>query len=209
MANMNTEKSYQEKKEARMQKKEEERRANQMQRSGKKFGHYFVVTAIIFAIGYGFYFLAKNSTPKGEDFSKSVPVLKNTDHVDIGETVIEYNSDPPTSGQHYAQTARSGFREDTIADEHIVHNLEHGDIWISYNPRISESVKNELKQFAAAKVIITPRESNENDISLAAWGRLDVLNIENDALPIERIENFIKRYINKGPERIHGASGGV
>jgi len=67
----------------------------------------------------------------------------------------------------------------------------------------------ELKQFGAAKVIITPREANETDIAVAAWGRLDIFDIKNDTMPIERVKDFIKRYTNKGPEQVPGASGGI
>ncbi|MBI2039252.1 MAG: DUF3105 domain-containing protein [Candidatus Niyogibacteria bacterium] len=86
---------------------------------------------------------------------------------------------------------------------------EYNSIWIAYHPRIADEIKEELKQFAAAKVIITPREANETDIALAAWGRLDAFNVENNGLPAQRINDFITRYINKGPEKVSGASGGV
>ena len=130
-------------------------------------------------------------------------------HIAEGSPLSEYNSNPPTSGPHYVQTARSGFRNESISDQNIIHNLEHGDVWIAYHPRILETVRDGLKQFAAAKVIITPREDNETDIALVAWGRLDTFNVENDVLPEQRIKDFIARYSNKGPERISGASGGI
>ena len=71
------------------------------------------------------------------------------------------------------------------------------------------AIKEELKQFGAAKVIITPREANETDIALAAWGRLDTFNLDGKALPVERITDFIKRYANQGPEKVPQASGGI
>ena len=173
-----------------------------------KLKKYAIITIIIVAIGYGIYILAQSASPKGKDFSRPIPIIGES-HIAIDDQLPEYNSNPPTSGPHYGQTARSGFREEAIPDQNIIHNLEHGDIWIAYHPRIADEIKEELKQFAAAKVIITPREANETDIALAAWGRLDAFNTEGGALPIERIKDFIKRYSNKGPERISGASGGI
>ena len=87
------------------------------------------------------------------------------------------------------------------SDEQLIHNLEHGDIWIAYHPRINEEVRGELKDFAAAKVIVTSREANEFDISLVAWGRVDAFNLEV-GLDDQRINDFILRYINRGPEKI-------
>jgi len=170
-----------------------------------KYGAFaFVAVAIL----YGLYLLAQNAEPKSEDFSRAVSEMEAT-HIATDSPLSEYNSNPPTSGPHYVQTAKSGFREEEIPDQNIIHNLEHGDVWIAYHPRISETVMEGLKQFAAAKVIITPRTANETDIALVAWGRLDTFNIENDVLPEQRIKDFIARYSNKGPERVPGASGGI
>lgn len=175
----------------------------------KKLRNYAIAGVIILAAGFGIYLLARATAPKGEDFSRAIPIMKNINHVAVGSPLPQYTSNPPTSGPHYGQTARSGFREKAIADQNIIHNLEHGDVWIAYHPRVSDEIKKQLKEFGAAKVIITPRETNDTDITLAAWGRLDAFNIENNALPAERVSDFIKRYTNKGPERIPGASGGI
>jgi len=124
-------------------------------------------------------------------------------------TELAVTSMPPTSGPHFGQVASAGLRDEEIPDGHLVHNLEHGDIWISYNPRISEDTISQLKQFLDGKVVITPRSENEQDIVLAAWGRLDSFNIDESGLPVERIEDFIKRYKLTGPERITSPSIGI
>jgi len=168
-------------------------------------GILFVVLVLIV---YSIYAGIKSRIPQGEDLSVAVPVM-GADHISVGSYEGTYNSNPPTSGPHYEQTARSGFREDTITDGHLIHNLEHGDIWVSYHPRIKEDAKMALKKFAGLKVVITPREENDTDIALAAWGRLDSFNLENGVVPEQRIRDFINRYINHGPERVTGASGGI
>lgn len=199
---------YQSKRERREQRREEERRARQRNRFMRQVQNYAIAAISAIAIGFGLYFLMQGAAPEGEDFSRPVPVM-GEEHINIGSPLPEYNSNPPTSGPHYEQTARSGFREEEIPDQHIIHNLEHGDVWIAYHPRIADSAKEALKQFAAAKVIITPREANDADIALAAWGRLDTFDLENNAMPVTRIKDFIRRYTNKGPEQIFGASGGI
>ncbi|MBI1956977.1 MAG: DUF3105 domain-containing protein [Candidatus Niyogibacteria bacterium] len=199
---------YELRKEERQRQKEQERHAARSTRVIGRLRGYVIIAAVTVAVSYGIYFWAGSVAPKGEDFSRAVPSM-GENHIAVGSALPEYNSNPPTSGPHYGQTAQSGFREEAIADQHIIHNLEHGDIWIAYHPRIADEIKEELKQFAAAKVIITPREANETDIALAAWGRLDTFNVENNGLPAQRINDFITRYINKGPEKVSGASGGV
>lgn len=196
------------KREMRKQEQEIEQRARQRAHFTRALKNYTLVALIIVVVGYGIYFLVKSVAPKGKDFSRAISVME-AKHIAVGSQLSEYNSNPPTSGSHYGQTARSGFRDEAISDQNIIHNLEHGDIWIAYNPHIADGIKEELKQFRAAKVIITPREANDTDIALAAWGRLDKFNIENGVLPVGRIKDFIKRYTGRGPERVSGASGGI
>jgi hypothetical protein len=199
---------YQSKKEARQEKKNAEEGARKRQRLVSRLRNFAITAVVLVVIGFGLYLLLKGAAPQGEDLSQEISVMEAL-HIEPGNPLPEYTSDPPTSGPHYTQTVRSDFREEALPDQNIIHNLEHGDIWISYNPRIPDAIREDLKQFGAAKVVITPREANETDIALAAWGRLDTFNVEGDTLPIERIEDFIKRYTNQGPEQVPGASGGI
>ena len=68
--------------------------------------------------------------------SKPFPGQKIKDegrgHVDIG-TQVDYNSNPPTSGKHYADWVRSGFYSEPKDDRNLVHSLEHGYVIMSYN----------------------------------------------------------------------------
>jgi len=54
-------------------------------------------------------------------------------HIASGAAHPAYSSNPPTSGWHYASPARAGFYEEPIADETLIHNLEHGHVVISYD----------------------------------------------------------------------------
>ena len=58
-------------------------------------------------------------------------IMPTRRHISEG-TTVEYNTVPPTSGDHYARWAECGFEEFELVDERIVHNLEHGNIVISY-----------------------------------------------------------------------------
>ena len=174
----------------------------------RKIGKLIIIFAVIGIIGFGLVKFFESKEVKGEDFSRPVSVMGGG-HISTEAPMPEYTSDPPSSGPHYGQTAKTGFREEEVRDQNIIHNLEHGDIWISYNPRISEDIKSQLKQFAGGKVIITPREANETDIALVSWGRIDDFNIENGILDKQRIKDFIRRYTNLGPERVGPSTGGI
>lgn len=166
----------------------------------KKLGK-LVTLFVILALAALIYFWISSQKPKTPDLSKAYEI-QGAEHIQIGAPHPEYNSNPPSSGWHYAEPAKEEFYDKELSDEQVVHNLEHGDIWIAYNPRISQGMKDELKKLSKAKIITTARAKNEYDISLVAWGRVDSFNIENNALDIARIEDFIKRYRNKGPEKV-------
>lgn len=198
--------NYQEKKATKQGMKDRQRRQAKRQRRIKQFVQYFIALIVIGGIGFGLFLLLKEEAPLGQDYSASIPEL-GRGHIEVGSPRPDYNSNPPSSGLHYAETARTGFREEAIPDEHIVHNLEHGDIWIAFHPRISDEVKEKLKKFADGKVIVTPREANDFDISLVAWTRLDSFNIVNNVLDEQRIQGFLGRYINQGPEKVGPSAG--
>ena len=73
---------------------------------------------------------------------------------------------------------------------------------------ISVSERDVLRKFAAAKIIIAPREANDLDVSLVAWGRVDSFNLEEGEVSRQRIEDFITRYVNRGPERVSAPAQG-
>ena len=47
---------------------------------------------------------------------------------------VFYITLPPTSGDHWERWADCGFYDSGLPDELIVHNLEHGNIVVSYSP---------------------------------------------------------------------------
>lgn len=198
---------YEERKRAKQEAKNTSQKSTQREQSSKSFIGYIILILILLALGYGFFALIKNELPKGDDLSVEFED-QGTEHIKDGSDHLPYNSNPPSSGWHYANPALIGFygRNEDLPDEQVIHNIEHGDIWIAYNPNISDTILEELKKFDESKIIITPRQSNDFDISVVAWNRVDSFDVENETLDSQRIKDFITRYKNKGPERITGPS---
>ncbi len=123
------------------------------------------------------------------------------EHIAVNAPHPDYNSNPPTSGWHYARPAEWGVYKEELPDGTLIHNLEHGGIWISYKPDIPEDMRKTLEGFYdrwGRKIIVTPRANNDADIALAAWNRLDTFSVVEYS--DERVEKFIKAFRNKGPE---------
>lgn len=140
----------------------------------------------------------------GRMASRSMPGVafegQGQDHVPLG-TAFSYNSNPPTSGPHFAEPSDWGVFEEEIPDQVLIHNLEHGGVWIAYRPDTNPDVVGRLEAIAKAygrKVIMAPRSANDADISLAAWQRLDVFPAAE--FSEARVRRFIEAFRNKGPE---------
>ena len=128
----------------------------------------------------------------------SVPDQGRT-HVAPGQPHPPYNSNPPVSGWHYPSTASWGFHNSALPDELLIHNLEHGGIWITYKDDRNSAVVDPLVALAREfprKLVITHRPNNDNPLAVAAWGQLMKLDRYDRAA----IVDFYNRFKNKGPE---------
>lgn len=185
------------KKERRDQKRNEKERELEKARQSRKTKKIIKWTISIIIIGglmyWGIVAIVKsNEFRLGEQFK-----IQSRDHIEIGDRHEEYTTNPPTSGAH-GDPVRYGVYEEELLDENIVHNLEHGGIWISYIG-ISDDEITKLESIARKhprSVILTPRSKNNSPIAVVSWGRL----MKIDTVDMEKIEEYIKQNINKSPE---------
>ena len=185
---------YQIKQEEKAQALLAEQRNNKLVRLAK-LGIGMLVIVLIF---FGLYKLAsrpKASTP-GEFFK-----AQSRDHIKAEATHDDYNSNPPTGGWHNAQAVQSGIYDKELPDEQIIHNLEHGHIWIAYKPDLPSEQVDALARIAldyGSKIVMEPRAANDAPIALVAWQQLLKLN----AVDEPQIKAFIDAYRGHGPENV-------
>ena len=160
---------------------------------------YVIVIAIF--VGFGF-FLFKSSASKPKDLPGQTFENQGQTHITQGSTDHPaYNSNPPTSGDHWPSPAAWGAYDTTLPDEELVHNLEHGGIWISFEPgKLDASTIAQLKDFAHRYqlIIVEPRANDAAPISLAAWTHMENLDHYDESA----ILRFINAYYNQGPEKV-------
>jgi len=125
-------------------------------------------------------------------------------HIDNDQTV-EYSTSPATSGDHWATPMSCGFYEDGLSDERIVHNLEHGNIVVSYNLATDgevDQLRDALEGIGKNAIWGVTRSYDKipsGTVALAAWGVLDTMQEVDE----DRIKTFFDTYSGAlGPERI-------
>jgi hypothetical protein len=134
---------------------------------------------------------------------KPVPVLVNINHVAEGQRV-DYQDAPPSSGQHWSTPAGCGFYTESLPDERIVHNMEHGNVVVSYNftnPAQTTELRealDDVDQFDEWGVARPYDRIPDGQVSLTAWGRVHTMAGVNP----EEIELFFEAFAGSlGPER--------
>ena len=125
-------------------------------------------------------------------------------HIDNDQTV-EYSTSPATSGDHWATPISCGFYEDGLSDERIVHNLEHGNIVVSYNLATDgevDQLRDALEGIGKNAIWGVTRSYDKipsGTVALTAWGVLDTMQEVDE----DRIKTFFDTYSGAlGPERI-------
>lgn len=134
-------------------------------------------------------------------FKGTFTASQSRDHIAVGATHAPYATNPPSSGPHYENPAPIGVYDEQQPDEQLVHNLEHGQIWVSYKcpdgcPELVEQLKGVVKQYQL--YLFEPRKENPQKICLAAWEYIDCF----DDFDQQRIEAFFQQRENKGPEKL-------
>jgi hypothetical protein len=113
-----------------------------------------------------------NAIPGIVNFKKTEPdYLKAAQH-QYGP--ITYKQSPPVGGPHNPnwQRCQGDVYPAAIANEHAVHAMEHGAVWITYRPDLPKADVDKL----AAKVkgndymLMSPYPGLDKPISLQAWG---------------------------------------
>lgn len=117
--------------------------------------------------------------------------VESNDHT---ESAVEYAVVPPPGGPHHPVWARCGFYDEAVADEHVVHDLEHGAVWLAYSPELSAADVEVVHDLARAndKVIATPYDELPPGAAVvaSAWAR----QLAVDAVDDPRLEHFVIQY---------------
>ena len=136
-------------------------------------------------------------------------------HLEEGAPSPEYNSNPPTNGPHHGSPGENGFFETPVEAEHLIHNLEHGQIVFWYAPDAPDQVKQDLEAVVerepAASVAVPYDGATDYNFYMTAWNKLPSEPEEAfgtgysqgcDAVSQEVVDNFRREHQGKGPEPI-------
>ena len=122
--------------------------------------------------------------------------------------LAKWNTDPPTSGPHYGIPAIFGIYEEELEIARVVHNLEHGGIYILYGKDVPEATVEQLRSFYGdhkTGTIMAPLDRLGDKFALGAW----VVDGDTDngflakckTFDEDAVSTFFRTLQFRGPER--------
>ncbi|WP_040338325.1 DUF3105 domain-containing protein [Candidatus Blastococcus massiliensis] len=106
------------------------------------------------------------------------------------QTTVDYEQSPPVGGPHdfeWADCTGTVYDVD-IRPENAVHSLEHGAVWITYDPEVASDEDIETLADLADEPgrMLSPYEGLDSPISIQAWGH----QLKVDSAVDERLKQF-------------------
>lgn len=102
------------------------------------------------------------------------------------EATIDYEETPAAGGPHDPVWQNCGTYSMPIREEHAVHSMEHGAVWITYDPeRVDGESVAMLTSVHGANpyVLISPYPGLSSPLVVSAWNRqLDIAGVDDDRL---------------------------
>lgn len=110
---------------------------------------------------------------------------------------VKYSTTPPVGGDHNGTWLNCGIYTSPVANENAVHSMEHGAVWITYQPTLPAAQVTALQNDVRGKtyVILSPYQGMTSPVVASAWGRQLTLASASD----DRIAKFIATYA-QGPQ---------
>lgn len=104
---------------------------------------------------------------------------------------------PPAFGAHFSQWQNCGIYDQPVNLGNALHSMEHGAVWLTYSPDLSQSQVANLRDLVRGHsyVLMSPYPPQTKPVVLTAWS----VQLIIDALPDDRIAKFIA-YYEQGPQ---------
>ena len=130
--------------------------------------------------------------------------LPNTHVTTAVDYEATYGATPPAGGNHAGAWLNCGVYSEEQQNENAVHSLEHGAVWVTYDPEaLSESEVETLRDaMPSTYTILSPYPGLPAPVVASGWG----VQVQLDGVDDPRLADFITKYKESpdGPE--YGAS---
>lgn len=180
-----------ERRDAARQRRAQETRRRQRRERLLRWG---AIAAAVVVLGGGFLYLVLDSRPTGPPEGVVDTDETSRNHVQ-GE--VSYDTNPPAGGDHSPTWLNCGFYDEPVPNEHAVHSLEHGAVWIQYADDLDQASVDRIQQITndGTYLLASPFSDLPSPVVLSAWGK----QLQLDDIEDPRVEQFLESYV-RGPQ---------
>jgi hypothetical protein len=109
----------------------------------------------------------------------------------------EYGMTPPAGGDHFGAWLNCGVYSEPQQNENAVHSLEHGAVWVTYDPELVDQagVDTLVDSIPSTYTIVSPYADLPAPVVASAWGA----QVQLDGVDDPRLEQFIDQWY-KNPD---------
>lgn len=112
----------------------------------------------------------------------------------------EYGMTPPAGGDHWAGWLNCGVYSEPQENERAVHSLEHGAVWVTYDPEVVDAagVDRLRASLPDTYIVLSPFPGLPTPVVASAWG----YQVQLDGVDDPRLTAFVSQYWQsaEGPE---------
>ncbi|AWT35841.1 hypothetical protein GCM10008956_04340 [Deinococcus arenae] len=103
-----------------------------------------------------------------------------------------YKETPPVGGVHNSIWQHCGVYDRPIYNEHAVHSMEHGAVWVTYRPDLSQDDLATLNKLVDGRTytLLSPYPGLPTPVVISAWNRQLQVNRADDP----RLKRFLNTY---------------
>lgn len=176
----------------------------------------FAAIVVVFVVGLAVAavaFAAATSTSGNVSLPAGTQVYTENDHSHVSGTVT-YDHVPPAGGAHNPVQLNCGIYTVPVPNENAVHSMEHGAVWITYEPNLPPDQLAALQQLVSTHyvgseryLVLSPYAGIPSPIVASAWGYQLGLTSPSDP----RLVQFITQFAGggQGGEKGGPCTGGV
>ena len=180
------------------------------QKRNQRIGLIAGITGGVLVLALVIGFVVVGSTPKADPDDIEIEGLATfgtlaATHVD---TAVDYEADydmnPPAGGNHNAAWLNCGVYDQPQQNENAVHALEHGAVWVTYDPdALSEAEVETLRnEVPSTYSILSPYPGLPAPVVISAWSAQVQLHGVDDP----RLDSFVQKYWKSASAPEPGAS---
>ncbi|WP_067966970.1 DUF3105 domain-containing protein [Nocardiopsis trehalosi] len=107
---------------------------------------------------------------------------------------VDYEQQPPVGGDHHAIWQNCGVYDAPLSTMNAVHSLEHGAVWITYDPELPDDQVETLSSLYSngSYILVSPYDEADMPapIVASAWGK----QIELESPADERLGKFLRMF---------------